>query len=67
MYGSGVMIGIQDMRARNVLGEVAVGSTPAATVQWLIVAASARSTVTAISSFAWQEAFKVFEHLEFGV
>ena len=66
MYGSGVMIGIQAMKAGTVLIEVAVGTTTAA-VRWLIVTTTTRPTVTAMSGFAWQEAFKVFEHLEFGV
>ncbi len=67
MYGSGVMTGIQDMRARAVLYEVAVGSATSTSVRWLIVASTTRTTVTAIAGFAWQEVFKVFEFLEFGI
>ena len=61
------MIGIQAMKARSVFGEVAVGTTTAATVQWLIVTTATRTTVATLSGFALQEASKVFEFLEFGI
>ena len=62
------MILIQkDMRARAVSGGVAVGAPTATTVPCRSVAAAARTTVAAMSGFVWQEVFKVFEFLEFGV
>ena len=67
MYMSGVMTGIPAMKAHTVLGEVAVGTTTATSVQCQAVTITPRTTVTAISGFAWQEVFKVFEYLEFGV
>ncbi len=53
--------------ACTVSDEVVAGSSTTASVLWLIVSTASRTAATTTLVSVLQEAFKVFEFLEFGI